>query len=132
MLARPFGNVLHLGDLRAGVGGQRDESLVGDQGDRREVARRREAGVLERVRQDRHGVVVGQQQRLAVRRGGLEGLRRDQAAGTGPVLDDDGLVERGRQAFGKDAGRCIQPPPGESRRGCGWAAAPTGPAPPAR
>jgi hypothetical protein len=46
MLARPFGNVLHLGDLRAGVGGQRDESLVGDQGDRREARGGEKPGFL--------------------------------------------------------------------------------------
>ncbi|MCY1228792.1 hypothetical protein D9M72_411260 [compost metagenome] len=77
--------------VAAGRAGARDRREIPD----RVIGQRRRGP---RVHRQRGG--IGEQQRVAVRRGAGHGLAGDDAVGAGTVVDDDRLLQRRGQALG--------------------------------
>jgi hypothetical protein len=102
-----------LGQRRRRQAAARDEDEVRrvDRRDRDEVAHE-----LERLAGDQRFVdgvrVRHQQQRVAVGRALGDGIGADDRAGTGPVVDDEGLAHRFLQALGDEAGVDVGRPAG--------------------
>ncbi|MCY1226902.1 hypothetical protein D9M72_391520 [compost metagenome] len=89
------------------------QGVLGDQRDRLEALDRIEPQLGIQVRVDRLAAHRAEKQRVAVRRRGGDGLRRDVACRAGPVVDDDRLPQQlghalrqhACQLVGRSAGR---------------------------